>query len=177
MVHVFNLLLYFLWFISSVGVSIAQSNEGEDPKYFAAQLLNLETELEVFRDKIDQKELQIREVLKQETNSLYMLRQKQRDVVGATDDEKQKLAKEIQILSANIRKKKIRMNEVRNIMGRKRKDIFALKLSIDEWVAKVEATEKSVIQRITRMKDEISSLIKTLDQEFHVGDKKVTAGN
>ena len=28
------------------------------------------------------------------------------------------------------------MNEVMSIMERKRKDIFSLKLSIDEWVAK-----------------------------------------
>ena len=64
------------------------------------------------------------------------------------------------------------MNEVMGIMERKRKDIFTLKLSIDEWVAKVEATEISVINRIERMKNEITSLIEQLDKEFRTTAKK-----
>ena len=138
----------------------------QNSQHFAKQLLNLEKELETFRSKIDQKERQIRTVLSEKSSKLYALKQKQRDSYDLSDAEKQKLSDKIKRLNSSIQKDKARMQEVMELLERKRKDIFTLKLSIDEWVAKVEATEVAVIDRIERVKREISTLISNLDKEF-----------
>ena len=73
-------------------------------QHFAKQLLNLENELEEFRDKIDQKERQIRASLSQKTNQLYALREKQRSASDLSKEERKKLVGQITNLSASIKK-------------------------------------------------------------------------
>ncbi len=162
--------------VCSIGVGQGDSKgtlPSEGSVHFSSQLLNLEKELETFRDKIDEKESQIQILLKGYANELYMLRQQQRDSGALTEEEKEQLLQQIRELAERIRAKKLRMNDVMGAMERKRKDIFALKISINEWIAKVEATEISVIRRITRMKQEISELIRELDKEFHTNSLPV----
>ena len=154
-------------FIFLLGLFYTLPLGAQNTQHFAKQLLNLEKELKVFRNKIDEKERQIRTVLSKKSGQLYALKQKQRNSYNLTDAEKQNLSKEVKSLSVSIRKDKARMQEVMDILERKRKDIFSLKLSIDEWVAKVEATEIAVTERIDRVKREISTLISDIDKEFH----------
>ena len=58
---------------------------------------------------------------------------KQRNSYDLSDAEKQKLSQQVKNLNASIQKDKARMQEVMKLLEQKRKDIFTLKLSIDEW--------------------------------------------
>ena len=76
----------------------------QPPQHFAKQLLNLEQELEEFRDKIDQKEREIRAALSKRTNELYTLREKQRDADILSDEEKKNLQNKSQHLLQALKK-------------------------------------------------------------------------
>lgn len=148
----------------------ATPTDEKDAQHFAKQLLKLEEELIVFRDKIDEKEQQMRMILSKKNSKLYTLKQQQRDAEDLSNEERQKLADHIKTLAQSIAQDKEHMQEAMSMMERKRKDIFSLKLSIDEWVAKVEATEVAVISQIQRMKREITALIEDLDKKFHINE-------
>ena len=155
-----------LCFLISFSVLPATAQKVTGSALFAKQLLKLEGELDQFNRKIIEKEDQIRSILRSKSTKLYSLRQKQRSSSQLEEGEKLALSDQISSLNDEIRGKKIRVSEVISMMEQKRKELLSLKLSIDDWMAKVEQTEIAVIGRIDRMKEEISKLIEKLDSEF-----------
>ena len=144
-------------------VSFAQDNQ-----HFSKQILRLEEELDEFHTQIAQKEREMRGRVGRKNQELFKLKQRIRLSDSLTQEERSRLNHEVNTLTKSIRDDKARIIEIMSAVERKRKDIFVLKVSIDEWLIKVEATEMSIIDRIHAMRTDISRLIDKIDKEFGV---------
>ena len=144
-------------------------------EHFSRQLLHLEAELEQLQVRLDDEERRVRKAINDKIEEIYALKQKQRNI--GEDTPKQDivdLSKKIENLSKGVEKDRTRLIETMAAVEKKRKEIFSLKMNIDEWVIKVEATEVAVIDRIEQMKTAILNTIAKMEEDF-MSDGKDTS--
>ena len=144
-------------------------------EHFSRQLLHLEAELEQLQVRLDDEERRVRKAINDKIEEIYALKQKQRSI--GEDTPKQDivdLSKKIEDLSKGVEKDRTRLIETMAAVEKKRKEIFSLKMNIDEWVIKVEATEVAVIERIEQMKTAILNTIAKMEEDF-MSDGKDTS--
>ena len=177
----FTLTFCFLCFS---GVLYAQKKESTKQRkdgtkqrreHFSRQLLHLEAELEQLQVRLDDEERRVRKAINDKIEEIYALKQKQRNI--GEDTPKQDivdLSKKIENLSKGVEKDRTRLIETMAAVEKKRKEIFSLKMNIDEWVIKVEATEVAVIDRIEQMKTAILNTIAKMEEDF-MSDGKETS--
>ncbi len=149
--------------------SFAQKSTARAPaphEHFSKQLLNLENELEELRLILDEEEHRVRLSINKKIQGIYALKQKQRTAQDPSVEEKNKINAEIEQISKAVQEDRVKLIGTISNVEKKRKEIFSLKMNIDEWVTKIEATEISVIERIEKIKKEINAMIQQMKSDF-----------
>ena len=161
--------LLFFTFLLTPLVVLAQKSVSKVPaphEHFSKQLLKLEKELDELRELLDEEERRVRLMINKKVQRIYALKQEQRSAENPTVEERNRIGKEIETISKSVQEDRVKLIAAISDVEKKRKAIFSLKMNIDEWITKIEATEVSVIERIEKIESKIHETIKKLQSEF-----------